>query len=188
MTQLSKQVREMMDKAGFENVKIFASGGFDEFKIADSLANDADIDAFGVGTKMGVSADSPYTDIAYKLVQYDGRPVLKLSSGKKTLVAEKQVFRMKNDQGLKKDIISLRNENMEGAILLKPVMRNGKRLQSPESLDNIRQRFQDEFGQLNDDVKVIKNPKAFPVEISPELEKLQKKVVHRVIEKELGES
>lgn len=188
MTRLSKQVRELMDKSGFENVKIFASGGFDEFKIADSLANGAEIDAFGVGTKMGVSADGPYTDIAYKLVQYNGRPVLKLSSGKKTLVAEKQVVRIKDGQRLEKDIIGLRGVKMEGETLLKPAMKNGERLQPPESLDDIRQRFEDEFSRLGDDVKAIKNPAPFAVEISPDLEKLQNQVVHRVVEKELGES
>jgi nicotinate phosphoribosyltransferase len=188
MTQLSKQVRELMDRAGFNDVKIFASGGFDEFKIADSLANGAEIDAFGVGTKMGVSADCPFTDIAYKLVHYAERPVLKLSSGKKTLVAEKQVFRIKNDQGFAKDIIGLRDEHLEGTMLLKPVMQNGKRLQPPESLEAIRQRFKDEFSQLGDEVKAIENPAQFPVEISPELKKLQNQVIHRFVEKELGES
>ena len=188
MTQLSKQVRKLLDDAGFEDVKIFASGGFDEFKIADSLANDASIDAFGVGTKMGVSADGPYTDIAYKLVQYNGRPVLKLSSGKKTLVAEKQVFRVKNDHGLEGDTIGLRDETREGEILLKPVMRDGKRLRPPESLVDIRQRFENEFSQLGDKVKAIENPAQFAVGISPKLKKLQDKVIHKAIEKELGES
>jgi nicotinate phosphoribosyltransferase len=188
MTQLSKQVRKLLDEAGLEDVKIFASGGFDEFKIADSLANGARIDAFGVGTKMGVSADGPYTDIAYKLVQYNGRPVLKLSSGKKTLVAEKQVFRVKNEHGIKGDTIGLRDETREGEILLKPVMKNGKRLQPPEPLSAIRQRFENEFSRFGDDVKSIENPAQFAVQISPELEKLQDKVIHRVIEKELGES
>lgn len=188
MTRLSKQVRDLLDQAGFDNVKIFASGGFDEFKIADSMAEGAQIDAFGVGTKMGVSADGPYTDIAYKLVQYDGRPVLKLSSGKKTLVAEKQVFRIENNQRFEKDTIGLRDENLEGEPLLKPVMENGKRLQPAESLDDMRQRFENDFSHLGDAVKAIENPAHFPVDISPELEKLQKKVIHRVIEKELGES
>jgi nicotinic acid phosphoribosyltransferase len=76
-------IREYPDDRAY-----FVSGGFDEFKIADALAKGAKIDAFGVGTKMGVSADAPFLDIAYKLVKYDGRPVLKLSSGKKTLVEE----------------------------------------------------------------------------------------------------
>ena len=35
-------------------------------------------------TKMGSSADQPYIDFAYKLVLYDGRPTLKLSTGKVT--------------------------------------------------------------------------------------------------------
>jgi nicotinic acid phosphoribosyltransferase len=46
-----------------------------------------------MGIKMGVSVDSPCTDMAYKLVQFDRRPVMKLSSGKKTLAGPKQVFR-----------------------------------------------------------------------------------------------
>lgn len=71
---------------------------------------------------------------------------------------------------------------------MQPVMKNGKRMQPSESLDDIRQRFEDEFSRLGDAVKAIQSPEQFPVEISPELEKLQDQVVHRVIEKELGES
>ena len=44
----------------------------------------APMDAFGIGTQMGVSADAPYVDSVYKLVEFDGRPVLKLSAGKAT--------------------------------------------------------------------------------------------------------
>jgi nicotinate phosphoribosyltransferase len=137
---------------------------------------------------MGVSADSPYTDMAYKLVQFDGRPVLKLSTGKKTLVAEKQVFRKQANGQLNKDIIALRHENIEGEPLLKPVMEVGKRVQPPESLDVIRDRFTREFAMLDDTFEAIKDPKIYLVEISPKLEKLQEKVIHKVIEKELGES
>jgi hypothetical protein len=42
---------------------------------------------------MGVSADAPYLDSAYKLVQFGGRPVMKLSAGKATLPGAKQVYR-----------------------------------------------------------------------------------------------
>ena len=51
------------------------------------------IDGFGIGTKLGVSADAPYLDSAYKLVEYMSRPVLKLSADKQTLPGCKQVFR-----------------------------------------------------------------------------------------------
>ncbi len=76
---------------GLEYVRILASGGFDEDKIAQVLADGARIDTFAVGTKMGVSADAPYFDFAYKLVRYGDRPVMKLSTGKVTLVDKKQV-------------------------------------------------------------------------------------------------
>ena len=48
-------------------MKIFASGDLDEYKIAELLGNNAKIDSFGVGTKMGTSADRPYLDVIYKL-------------------------------------------------------------------------------------------------------------------------
>ena len=43
----------------------------------------AQIDVFAVGTRLGVSADAPCLDIAYKLVEYEGRPVLKLSTARR---------------------------------------------------------------------------------------------------------
>jgi nicotinate phosphoribosyltransferase len=189
MTRLSKAVREIFKKEGRDDVSIFASGGFDEYKIADSVKNGAEIDAFGVGTKMGTSADSPYTDMAYKLVQYDGRPVLKLSTGKKTLVGCKQVFR-RTDGGrfFIKDSIALRDENVDGEPLLRAVMKGGERLHPMRSLDALHERFQKDFKALDNSVKAIENPDSYPVEIAPGLEDLQRDVIHEIIEKELGES
>jgi nicotinate phosphoribosyltransferase len=163
-------------------------GGFDEFKIARSIEKGGQIDAYGVGTKMGVSADAPYLDIAYKLVQYDGRPVLKLSSGKKTLVGEKQVFRSEENGLISKDTIALRQENLPGEPLLQPVMREGARQHPQESLNDIRSRFQEEFEKLDGACKLLQKPSSFPVELSSGLQKEQKEVVQEVREKELGES
>jgi nicotinate phosphoribosyltransferase len=126
--------------------------------------------------------------MAYKLVQYDGRPVLKLSTGKKTLVSEKQVFRNKRDGRIIEDTIALREEKMDGEALLKPLMKGGKRLQPTEPLDTIQERFKEEFGALEEPYKVLRDPDQFPVKLGRELEALQKEVVHEVIEKELGES
>ncbi len=75
------------------HVRIFASGGLDEVEIHRLVRGGAPIDAFGVGTRMGVSADAPSLDSAYKLVEYDGRPMLKLSEHKATEPGRKQVFR-----------------------------------------------------------------------------------------------
>lgn len=176
MTDLSKKVRVLFDEAGLEYVKIFASGSYDEFKIRDAVQNGAEIDAFGVGTKMGVSADAPYTDMAYKLVEYAGRPVLKLSTGKQSLPGKKQVFRVRKANRLSKDIIDCRKGKQPGEPLLVHVMEEGARLRGPDSLDDIRERFLDEFDALDDSVKQLENPARYPVETSAPLQALQKQV------------
>ncbi len=69
LAETSKKVRKILDDAGLGYVKIFASGDLEEFKIAQLLEDGAPIDAFGVGTKMGTSADRPYLDGIYKLCE-----------------------------------------------------------------------------------------------------------------------
>jgi nicotinate phosphoribosyltransferase len=186
MVALSRQVRKVLDEAGLEDVKIFASGNFDELKIADHIGRGCAIDAFGVGTKMGVSADAPYCDMAYKLVEYAGRPVLKLSSGKKTLVSQKQVFRITRDHRLVEDFIALKNEAIGGEPMLQTVMENGRRLLSPEPLEIIRDRFRREFAQLDDRFKAIDTPDEYPVLLGEALQELQTEVTRQTIRKELS--
>lgn len=188
MAKLSKEVRKILNSEGMKDVSIFASGGFDEHKINDVVNRGAKIDAFGVGTKMGVSADGPFTDIAYKMVQYGDKPVLKLSTGKMSLTGQKQIFRRCENGKLKKDIIGLRDEHLEGEKILKKVMKDGKRETIPDSLDMIRDRFYKEFSELADDYKKIKDPAHYPVELGPGLQKLQKEIVQEVKAKELGDN
>ncbi|MGD2245140.1 MAG: nicotinate phosphoribosyltransferase [Candidatus Aminicenantes bacterium] len=180
IARLSKDTRQILQKAGLEEATIFASGAFDEYKIQDVLDRGGDVDSFGVGTKMGVSADAPYFDMAYKLVQYAGRPVLKLSSGKETLAAEKQVFRFKTSKDkLRKDIIGLRDDDFkEGEPLLGEVMKKGKTAVKMPPLTHIRERFLDEFFRLDEKYKTIDICEdEYPVELSPRLKDLQSRVV-----------
>jgi len=139
-----------------------------------------------VGTKMGVSADAPYCDMAYKLVEYEGRPVLKLSSGKKTLVSRKQVFRVMRDDRLAEDLIGLKDEDVAGEPMLRTVMTNGRRLRSPEPLDLIQGRFRLELAQLDDRFKVISAPDEYPVLLGKALRELQTEVTRQTIQKELN--
>ena len=188
MVQLSQQVREIFDESGFPEVKIFASGGFDEFKIQKILTAGAIIDAFGVGTKMGVSADAPYLDMAYKMVMYNGRPVLKLSSGKVSLAGPKQVFRQRDEQGFfKGDLIGLLDEEVaDSESLLETVMQDGKRLLPREPLPKIQERFREEFNLLPETYKDLEGNPNYPVEITPRLQALQDQVRREIGKKELG--
>jgi nicotinate phosphoribosyltransferase len=190
IARLSRKVRQVLVQAGIGDATIFASGAFDEDGIRRTLRRGGDIDAFGVGTKMGVSADAPYLDIAYKMVEYGQRPALKLSPGKATWAGKKQVFRLSSQAGrLKKDVIGLRDDRLPGEPLLQRCMSRGKISARLPSLPEIRKRFLDEFARLDDKYKVIdgKGPH-FPVSFSPRLRRLQAKTVRSVARRELGES
>ena len=93
LLELSRGARKLLDEAGLTQVRIFASGGLDELEVQELVREGAPLDAFGIGTQMGVSADAPFVDSVYKLVDIDGRPVLKLSAGKATAPGRKQVWR-----------------------------------------------------------------------------------------------
>jgi nicotinate phosphoribosyltransferase len=172
---LSRQVRRLFDVAGFEELKIFASGSLDEYRVAEALAREAAIDAFGVGTKISVSADAPYLDMVYKLVQYGDRPVCKLSAGKRTLAGRKQVFRrMDRHKRYKCDIIGLRDEKVPQAQpLLGQVVKQGRVVTPTVDLHSCRRHFQAEFAKLPAAYKALHEPSRYPVEVSPKLQKIQ---------------
>ncbi|CAD7841711.1 MAG: Nicotinate phosphoribosyltransferase (EC 6.3.4.21) [Olavius algarvensis Delta 4 endosymbiont] len=172
----SHQVREVLDRAGFAEVKIYASSGFDEYKIAELLRAGALIDAFGVGTKVGVSADAPFLDIVYKLARYGDRDVKKFSPGKISLAGRKQVFRNLNAAGRPvADIIGTRREAFADAVaLLEPVMRAGHVLGPSPTLADIRIRCGQNIAELDVEFKSLQHPADFPIRISDRLSTLQR--------------
>jgi len=186
---LSKEVRRILDEEGLDYVGILASGGFDEYKITEVLAAGGLINSFAVGTKMGVAADAPYFDIAYKLVKYGDHPVMKLSTGKVTLVDKKQVWRTFDDRGrMRGDTISLREEVLsEGKPLLKKVMENGVPLAPQPTLQESREYFRRQFALLPEAFKALDKPPLYPVTLSAGLAERESQVEKELHQRELGE-
>jgi nicotinate phosphoribosyltransferase len=147
---LAKQARQKLDAAGLDRVKIFASGGLGAEAIAALLEHGAPIDGFGVGTTMGVSADAPALDIAYKLMEYSGKGRSKLSVGKATSPGAKQVFRIEEQGRALRDVIGRAGEALPGRPLLQPVMRRGRRLSPPRAVAEIRDYARAEIAKLPD--------------------------------------
>ena len=174
LAELAVAARAVLDAAGRPQARIFASGGLDEYLIADLVASAAPIDGFGVGTKMGVSADAPYLDTAYKLVQYGDRPVFKLSAHKATLPAPKQVFRA---AGLA-DHVGLRDQGPPPGTrpLLVPVMTGGVALHAREPVTVTRARFECDLAALGGDQRRIAGPDPLRAEYTPELLGLAERV------------
>ncbi|HEV3145012.1 MAG TPA: nicotinate phosphoribosyltransferase [Gemmataceae bacterium] len=187
LLDLSRKARTILDEAGLKETQIFASGGLDEFEIDELVRAGAPIDGFGVGTKIGVSADAPWTDCVYKLVEYAGRPVLKLSSGKETLPGAKQVYRARNGDGTYAfDTIARADERVQNAeSLLQEVMANGKRLEAEEPLTTLREQFAQEFACLQASCKSLHSPTMYEVRTSAALERLQVQVVRETQEREI---
>ena len=180
LAALAREVRRIFDEAGFRDVQIFGSGGLDEYDIAEFTAKSVPFNAYGVGTQMGISGDQPWLDMAYKLVEVDGRPVLKLSRGKASMPGQKQVFRRSDGGRLIKDIVGLAGENLEGEPLLQTVMEKGAIKAPHPALGEIRERFRAEFALLDESVKALRSAKRFPVEISAALRRLRDRTVRRV--------
>lgn len=178
MADLSKKVRKILDEAGLYDVRVIASSGFDEFKIRRVLDAGAKIDAFGVGTKMGVSADAPYLDMVYKLVHCGGRDIKKLSSGKINLAGRKQVFRRTTSGGMfESDIIGTRDEEMpETTPLLEIIIENGRLVMTPPELEEIRKYCTGSRSRLDPAYRTLEAEKTYPVLISPRLQAIQKKL------------
>jgi nicotinate phosphoribosyltransferase len=144
---LAVEVRRLLDQAGLERVGIFASGGLNEDDIAGLVRGGAPITGFGVGSDMGVSRDAPALDIVYKLVEYGGRPRLKLSTGKVLLPGRKQVCRVEREGLADHDVLARRDEPC-GRPLLRRVMVAGRRVTETPTLDASRAQAQWELSKL----------------------------------------
>ncbi|GAA0116257.1 nicotinate phosphoribosyltransferase [Clostridium senegalense] len=80
ITYLTKEVRKMLDDAGYEDVKITVSNSLDEFIINSVIENGAPIDSFGVGERLITAKSEPVFGGVYKLVgiEEDGKIVPKI--------------------------------------------------------------------------------------------------------------
>src|SRR5437016_4697954 len=131
-------VRRRLDQAGWHDAQIFASGELDEDRIETLVQSGASIDAFGVGTALSTSADSPNLGVIYKLVEVGlgdtVRSAAKFSQEKITYPGRKQVFRFAGKDGkVSGDVIGLDTESFPGGEpLLVPVMRDGKQIEATD--------------------------------------------------------
>jgi nicotinate phosphoribosyltransferase len=138
---LSRSVRRILDAAGHGDIEIFASGDLDEHVIVALLAGGAPIDGFGVGTRLGTSADVPWLPVVYKLVEDVSGPKIKIAPHKTTVPGRKQVYRVE-DASDPHDVVALEEEQPPagGRPLLERSIAGGRRVRPQEPLATIRTR------------------------------------------------
>jgi len=169
----ARRVRRILDDGGHPEIRIFASGGLDEHRIARLVADGAPIDGFGVGTSLVTSEDAPALDCAYKLVEYAGAPRRKRSEGKATWPGRKQVFRRVDAAGRAcSDVVGLAGDAADGQPLLVPAMRGGRRVPPTPTLAEARARCGDALARLPTALTALDAAAGLPVTIAPSVRAL----------------
>ena len=167
LVKLSRDIHEMMP-----DLSIFASGDLDEFEMARLQHAGAEINGYGLGTKLVTG--SPVNGV-YKLVEIAGKPTMKKSKNKATYPGRKQVFR-NVEQGYDRMALATESPQADEIPLLEKVMEQGDRLTEPETLEQIRNRTKTNVEKLPDGVKQLENPESYPVKISEQLQTLTDEV------------
>ena len=117
---LSKEARRMLDEAGFPDAKIVVSNDLDEYTILNLKAQGAQVDSWGIGTKLITAYDQPALGAVYKIVSIENEDgfmedTIKISSNaeKVTTPGEKKVYRIINKETNKAegDYITLKHED-----------------------------------------------------------------------------
>ena len=203
LAYLSKQVRKILDDAGFPDCKICVSNSLDEFLISSLLEQGAQIDSFGVGENLITAKSDPVFGGVYKLVatESDGKiiPKIKISENiaKITNPGFKKVYRFydKNSNKALADLIALHDEKIpencykifdpqnpwKEKILtnyvVKPlqeqIFKDGKLIYTIPKLKDVCENAKNEIDTLWAEIKRLKNPHKYYVDLSKPLWELK---------------
>jgi len=171
----AKKVRKILDDNGCKEVIIVASSDLNEYKIKQIIDNNTPIDAFGVGTELTTSRDDPTIAGVYKLIEYNGRPKIKISEEKLTYPGKKQIYRIYNELGVfKEDILMLDDDEapQNSEALLIPIMEKGNLISKIPQLKEIQQYYLKNIKKLPGEYKTLDENHVFKLKISKKLKEL----------------
>lgn len=97
LSVLAQHSRELLDSLGATETKIIVSGDMDEYSIATLAAEP--VDMYGAGTAVVTGSGAPTAGLVYKLVEVEGRPVVKRSENKATVGGRKTAVRRHKPTG-----------------------------------------------------------------------------------------
>jgi nicotinate phosphoribosyltransferase len=207
LAYLSIEARRLLDAAGFERTRIFASNDLDEHVIASLKQQGAAIAVWGVGTRLVTGHDDPALGGVYKLSavrrpgeKWQYRVKLSEQAVKVSTPGILQVRRFGSADGLVADAVYeeelgwrdggrtivdpldiTRRKTIAHEVaysdLLVPVMRGGRPVYDSPPLAQIRERTLSELARLPTGVKRFLNPHEYPVGLEPSLHELKTRLV-----------
>lgn len=167
---LSKEARRMLDEAGFPNAKVVVSNDLDEYTILNLKAQGAEVDIWGIGTKLITAYDQPALGAVYKIVSIENsdgemEDTIKISSTaeKVTTPGRKKLYRIIDRENGKAegDYITMYDEDPESE----------KRLKMFHPVHTFVSKFVTNFEARNLHVKVVE--KGEVIYNNPTLEKMR---------------
>ncbi|NPA43742.1 MAG: nicotinate phosphoribosyltransferase [Chlorobi bacterium] len=203
MAYLSREVRRKLDAAGLDYVKIIASNSLDEYIIRSLNLQNAQIDSYGVGTKLVTSYQCPALDGVYKLAVFDGKPRLKISEdiAKISLPGEKELWRIYDQNGyFYRDAVILADEDIDRIDRIYhpdyefkytdirglrkekiryPVMEGGRSLPVEKDPYAISEFRRERLAKLPPETKRFENPHVYKVGVSKKLFDLRKELIRQ---------
>jgi len=114
LAYLSIHCREELDRAGLSKCMIFATNSLDEYIIGELERQGAKIDSYGVGDAIATSKHNPTFGNVYKLVEMDGKALLKRSEDKSKVINPgfQITYRIIKDNLFKADVTCLRGDSL----------------------------------------------------------------------------
>lgn len=205
LAALSIEARRMLDAAGFPKAFIAASNDLDEGIIQSLKEQGAEVSVWGVGTKLITAFDEPALGGVYKLAALrreggDWEYKVKLSEQpvKTSIPGPQQVRRFDAGEFLG-DVIYDARRPPSGPVtsidpfdatrrrtfpadashsdLLVPVFRGGQLVYTPPTLDEVRQRVQDQLARFPAGVKRFIFPHIYPVGLEKGLQDLRTELI-----------
>lgn len=209
LAYLSKKVRRILDEAGYQDCKICVTNSLDEHLITSLIEQKAKVDSFGVGENLITAKSDAVFGGVYKLaaIEKDGRiiPKIKISENveKITNPGFKKIYRFycKNTNYALADVIMLKEEqepqgeyeifdqhntwkrkkldNYYVKELQEKIFENGKLIYKTPTLKEIAQYEKEQLGTLWEEVKRLKNPQKYYVDLSQKLYDLKTEMLNK---------
>jgi len=137
---LARQVRRQLDDLGARHTRIIVSGDLDDF--ANAALRAEPIDSYGVGTSLVTGSGAPTADMVYKLVEVDGMPVEKRSTGKESHGGYKHAVRLARPTGtVVEEVVYPAGRppaaTDAGRLLTVPLVRGGEPSSEPNVADDL---------------------------------------------------
>jgi nicotinate phosphoribosyltransferase len=170
LSVLAAQSRQLLDSLGATETKIVVSGDLDEYSIAALAAEP--VDSYGAGTAVVSGSGAPTAGLVYKLVEVDGRPVVKRSEHKATVGGRKTAIRRHKPTGTATEeiVVSQGVPDWQAGdrLLQQEYLVGGTPLAGLPTLEQSRERLRDALISIPwEGLKLSAGDPAIPVTIVP---------------------